>query len=325
MRCARVLAMLVLAAAPAAAQTGAPQVPLFHSRANLVALNVSVVDASSHYVSGLQASDFAVYEDGVPQKVEFFESSAVPIDLIVLLDTSASMTDKMATVHEAALGFLRTLRPGDRGAVVAFSDHVAMLQALTTDRAALETAVLSTQAHGATALDDAIYIALKEFGRTARQAGQVRRQAIAVLSDGEDTASLVGFDDVRMLARQTGVSIYPIGLESSDDLEAALKNHGHRYLNEAQFSLQTLARETGAEAFFPADAGDLKTIYARIASELANQYSIGYVPGDSQLDGRFRRVVVQVVSRPRVTSRTRLGYVASSAPATVAESRGRSR
>ena len=116
-------------------------------------------------MTGLKPSDFAVYEDGVQQEIRFFEASAVPVDLIVLIDASSSMSDKMDVVHEAAIGFLKTLRDGDRGAVIAFGDSVNVLQELTSDRDALERAVVSTQARGDTALNNALYVALREFGR----------------------------------------------------------------------------------------------------------------------------------------------------------------
>jgi Ca-activated chloride channel homolog len=317
------LAVLVAAAAvPLLAQPplqdgqGSPQPPVFRSQANLVSLNVSVVDAAARYVTGLQPADFAVYEDGVKQDVRFFESNAVPIDLILLVDTSASMTDKMDAVHQAALGFLHTLRNGDRGAVVAFSDTVSILQPLTGDRASLEKAVESTHAHGATALNNAIYIALKQFGSLARKDGEVRRQAIAVVSDGDDTASLVTFDDVLALARKTGVNIYTIGLHSKTDVQRIAQER-HRYFNEAEYAMRTLARETGAQAFFPLDLSELKGVYAAISSELATQYSIGYVPANGRQDGRFRRIIVQIVSRPELRLRTRLGYIAEPERATV--------
>ena len=121
----------------------------------------------------------------------------------------------MDVVHEAAVGFLKTLRAIDRGAVVAFADGVDVVQELTPDRAALEQAIRRTTARGATSLHNALYIALKQFGRGAQPAAATsRRQAIAVLSDGEDTSSLVSFDDVLALARKSGVSIYPIALQS---------------------------------------------------------------------------------------------------------------
>ena len=132
-----------------------PQSPGFRSGSALVALNVSVQDAGAKYVAGLQPDDFAVYEDGVKQDVRFFESSAVPLDLIVLIDASSSMSDKIQIVHDAAAGFLNTLRAGDRGAVVSFANSVDVLQPLTSDRALLDRAVHGIVANGATALNNA--------------------------------------------------------------------------------------------------------------------------------------------------------------------------
>ena len=194
------------APAPAApAQTPAAQTPaappaeqggsVFRSGASLVALNVTVSDGK-RLVPGLKQDDFAVYEDGVLQHVQFFEAREVPIDLILLIDTSASMADKMDVVRDAAAGFLATLRDRDRGAVVTFGDRVNIVQPLTDDRKVLERAVRGAQASGSTALNNALYVALKQFARSAQQTGDVRRQAIAMLSDGEDTSSVIGFDDV---------------------------------------------------------------------------------------------------------------------------------
>src|SRR5688572_20436370 len=168
----------VLTAVPAVAQTpestsDAQQPRVFRSGSALVALNVTVQDKGSKYVAGLQPDDFAIYEDGVKQNVQFFESTSVPLDLIVLIDTSSSMSDTIGTVHEAASGFLKSLRAGDRGAVVAFADSVTVLQPLTSDPALLEKAVRSTVARGSTSLNNAVYIALKQFGQAARQAGDV--------------------------------------------------------------------------------------------------------------------------------------------------------
>src|SRR6185295_16310467 len=108
--------------------------------------------------------DFEVLEDNVPQRVEFFETRQIPLDLVLLIDGSSSMGDKLDAVHAAALGFLGTLGPADRGAVIAFSDNVNVLVPLTADRAALEAAVRGTHAHGETALNNAVYVALKQFG-----------------------------------------------------------------------------------------------------------------------------------------------------------------
>jgi Ca-activated chloride channel family protein len=312
---AAVLAVIIPTASVFAQQSEqtrqAPSV--FRSRSALVALNVTVQDNGAKYVGGLQRGDFAVYEDGVRQDVRFFESTAVPLDLIVLIDTSSSMSNKMAIVHDAASGFLRTLRDGDRGAVLAFAESVTILQPLTSDRALLEKAVRGTGARGSTSLNNAVYIALKHFGESARQEQDVRRQALVLLSDGADTSSLVSFDDVLGLARKTGVSVYTVALHSPRLGAASALDQ----VSESDYAMKTLARETGAQAFFPEPA-QLKAVYSSIATELASQYSIGYVPADGRADGRFRRVTVQIVTKPELRPRTRHGYTADRAPAAAA-------
>ena len=297
---------------PAVLPTVAPmpteQRPVFKSSASLVALNVTVVDPQQRFVDGLSAGDFEVFEDGVRQDVRFFETRQTPIDLIVLIDSSSSMRPRMDMVHQAALGFVRTLRAGDRGAVITFDDNVDVVQALTSDHAQLESAIRSTTARGGTALHNAIYIALKQFGRPARGGGEVRRQALAVLSDGNDTSSLISFEDVQEVARRTGVSIYPISLAGS---AADYDGQGRGdVFSKSQFAMRQLAKDTGAQAFFPQNIHELDSIYGAIARELASQYSIGYSPSNVAADGRFRRILVKVMSRPDCRLRARAGYIA---------------
>ena len=297
---------------PGSAQTPTPGEPaqgpsVFRSGASLVALNVTVTEGK-RLISGLTLDDFAVYEDGVLQRVQFFESHDIPIDLILLIDTSASMSDKMPVVHEAAIGFLKTLREADRGAVVTFGDNVNIAQALTSDLTVLEQAVRRARPQGSTALNNALYVAMKEFGRTAQQTGEVRRQAIAVLSDGEDTSSLIPFDDVLAMARKTGINIYTICLQNHYSIARA--ESSRKYFSESDYSMKMLAQETGAQSYFPQSVQDLKGIYAGISDELSNQYSIGYSPTNWRADGRFRRIIVKVTAHPEFRPRARLGYTA---------------
>lgn len=308
------LALATIGHAQSAAPAQDSSRKVFRSAASMVALNVTVTDGDK-LVTGLDIGDFEVYEDGVRQQVRFFESSAVPLDVILLLDTSSSMRDRMPVVHDAARGFMKILRPEDRGAVVAFSDHVRVLQDLTSDAGAIEEAINSTTARGATALHNAIYIALKEFGRTAQSAGEVRRQAIAVLSDGEDTSSLLSFDDVVTLARKTGVNIYTISLQSQ--FASLRQTQQHAYFSNAGYTMKALAKETGARSFFPASIHELRDVYRSIADELESQYSIAYSPSNVRPDGRFRRIVVRVTADPSFRPRARAGYTAA-APATSA-------
>ena len=293
------------------ATQASPQPRVFRSTASMVALTVTVLDGKKP-VAGLGQQDFEIYEDGVQQDLRFFESRSVPLDVILLLDTSSSMGDKMDTVHDAARGFMKMLRAGDRGAVVAFADSVRIIQPLTDDAAAIAAAINSTQPRGATSLYNAIYVALKQFGRSTSDTGEVRRQAIAVLSDGEDTASVVGFEDVLSQARKTGVSIYTIALQSQF---AALRSAGpKKYFSDAEYSMKSLAQETGAQSFFPAGVNELKHVYDAITNELTTQYSIGYSPTNPRSDGRYRRIVVRVATNPNYRPRTRSGYTAETPP-----------
>lgn len=300
------LAVSVRAQNPAPSQQGGT---VFRSGASLVALNVTVTDGK-RLVPGLEQGDFSVYEDGVLQHVQFFESHEIPIDLILLLDTSASMADKMEVVHDAAIGFLKTLRDADRGAVVTFGDNVNIVQPLTSERVGLEQAVRKAQPHGSTALNNALYVALKQFARAAQQSGEIRRQAIAVLSDGEDTSSVIGFDDVLAMARKSGINIYTICLQNRYSLARA--ESGRRYFSESDYAMKTLAQETGALSYFPQTVQEIKGIYAGISDELSNQYSIGYSPSNWRADGRFRRIVVKINAHPEFQPRARQGYTAES-------------
>lgn len=296
--------MIVTQAATAAAQE-APRSPNFRSGTSLVALNVIVLDNNKDYATGLDRADFEVYEDGVRQDVEFFATSEVPLDLILLIDGSTSMDNKVSFVHRAASGFIETMRAEDRAAVVSFADGVRVLQPLTGDRALVRAAIDQTGAKGATALHNAIYVALKEFGRPAAGTGEVRRQAIAVLSDGEDTSSLLSFDDVLDMAKRSGVAIYTIALRG--DLGERPTGQ-KRYFSQADFAMKQLALETGAQPFFPQSLGELTDVYAAIANDLARQYSLGYVPRNVRDDGKYRRVIVRVTNRPELKPRTRAGY-----------------
>jgi VWFA-related protein len=282
---------------------------VFKSGIDLVALNVVVTDASQKFVNGLQATDFSVYEDGVLQDVSFFASSVVPLDLALLLDTSASMTDKMATMQRAAVGFASTIREQDHVAIVDIKDTVRVAYPLGSEVAAAVRAIETTKASGGTALHNGVYITLKNLALQRRNNGEVRRQVIALLSDGEDTTSLVGFDEVLELAKQSGITIYTITLKRPGVMAAA--QHPGRSFSQTDFSMKTLAQETGGRAFFPTQIAELAAIYEAIAEELAHQYAIGYTPKNPRPDGRYRRVIVKVLDRPDMRTRSRSGYLAA--------------
>jgi len=282
----------------------------FRSGVDLVALNVVVTDSDQKYVTGLVPTDFAVYEDGVQQDVSFFGASGVPLDLAILLDTSASMTGKMGIVQQAASGFLATLRTGDRTMIVDIKDATKVLFPLGDDFGGARAAIMSTVPQGGTALYNGAYMTLKELVKQRRANTDVRRQAIVVLTDGDDTASLISYDDLMDLAKQSGIAIYTITLRSKFLVTQATQR-GHSYFSQSEYGMKALAQETGARSFFPMDVSELHGVYSAIAQELATQYALGYSSKNPKLDGAYRRVVVRVTDRPGVQTRTRAGYLAA--------------
>jgi Ca-activated chloride channel family protein len=282
---------------------------IFRSGVDLVHLSVVVTDRRGEYAAaGLGPDDFRVLEDGVPQRLEFVAAEEdVPLDFAILLDTSGSMSHRMPTLQRAATGLLRALRPGDRGLVAQFTDVMQVLSNFTGDVGHLAEAVRRTYASGHTALYDAMYVMLRDFERTKTRMNAGRRRAMMVFSDGIDTTSLLGVDEVLELARATGVSIYPVVLGSPADRRVMIALYGRR-VTEVTFDMKNLARETGTRAFFPAQADELAGVYSDIVGELSHQYVLGYVSTNARRDEAFRRVTVQVANGYQ--ARTRSGYIA---------------
>ncbi|RPJ75831.1 MAG: VWA domain-containing protein [Acidobacteria bacterium] len=283
----------------------------FRSTVEVVTLNVTVTDIEGRQVAGLKGDDFEVLEDGVRQEVRFFNAINIPLDVVLLIDTSSSMRGKIEMVQAAAREFVKKLRPSDRGAVVTFNSAVRVVQSFTEDAALLDGAINSARLGGGTALYTGIYVSLDHFSRLARREGELRKSAVVLLSDGEDTGSLIGEEDLLERARRAGVPIYPISVISESDRNALTLANQQRMRTGADFTLRTLARETGATAFFPMKLADLAGVYGQIAGELAAQYSVGYVPSAPTANGAFRRILVRIPTRPDAKPRTRAGYYAT--------------
>jgi Ca-activated chloride channel family protein len=209
------------------------------------------------------------------------------------------MEDKMEFVQEAAIRFVATMKSDDVAEVVEFGSKAHVIQPFTADHEKLSQAIRQTQAGGTTALYNALYISLKDLSRRRED---IRRQAIVVLSDGEDTSSLVTFDQVMELTKDTDVTIYTISLRRGH-------RRGTKYFSEAEHVVKKLAEETGGQWFFPQQLQELDDVYDRIAKELKSQYNIGYVSSNTRRDGTWRRVVVQT-AEDNLLVRTKLGYYA---------------
>jgi Ca-activated chloride channel homolog len=295
-------AWLAGAGLPVRAQTR-PRAPVFGAGVEVIRLNVSVTDGKSRYVTGLSANDFDIFEDGVKQPLTFFTRDPLPLSVSLLIDCSSSMESKLPVAQAAGARFLETLRVEDRAQIVQFSDRPAVLQDFTSDRQALTNALRSTRASGATVLYNALYVVMKQLGQQGTAASP-RRRAIVLLSDGEDTASVVSDEQVLDLARQEDVAVYPIALRSERPSDRAGIASG-----QATHFLTALARDTGGMVCFPKSLSELDGIYDKIAEELRTQYTLGYVSANGLRDGKWRRIVIRM-QRDDVQVRHKIGYYA---------------
>ena len=274
----------------------------FRAAVDIVSLNVTAMDASNHYVTDLDEKNFSVFEDGVKQDLSFFTRKQQAIAMSLLLDSSASMEDKLPTLQTAAVNFVHRLKSNDLAQVIDFDSRVEIRQGFSSNQGELESAIQKTSAGGSTSLYNAIYISLKELAKIRAGGDEdVRRQALVLFSDGEDTSSLVSFDEVLELAKRSETAIFTIALRGVET-----QSKGFR---EAEFVMRQLAQETGGRAFFPSKIEDLSGVYAEIADELASQYTLGYSSRNGRRDGAWRRIVVQI-DRPNVSPRTKRGYYA---------------
>jgi VWFA-related protein len=269
----------------------------FGSELRVVRLEATVVDGRGAFVKGLRASDFEILEDGHPQAAVSFATREVPISLTLLLDASRSMATRMELSQAAAMGFLRALRPVDEASVMRFDDAPRVVQAATSDEGALRAAIEGLQAAGATGLYNALYAALRDVPPPNGSA-EPRRHVIVLLSDGEDTASVVWEEQVVELARRCEATLHVI------DFGGDPANRSSRFLRR-------LATESGGQAHRPRSARDLPEVYGLIADELGSQYTIGYHSSSTVANAKWRRIDVRVRGRKDVRVRHRAGYYAT--------------
>ncbi len=286
-----------------------PQVPSFRANIDVVSLNVTVTEAgigAPRYVTDLTQADFEVFEDGVKQDISVFNKTNSPIALTLLIDSSASMESKLQTAQEAAIGFVRKLRRQDVAEVIDFDDRAIVAEAFTNDVPKLEHAIRLTSAGGPTAMFQALYIAMSEFKKLKKIDASTeapRRQAVVLLSDGQDTTSLFSFDDILDIVKRSETAVYTIGLRAVDEPHKA-------GFKEGDFFLRQFAQQTGGRSFFPAQLSDLSSVYGEISDELSSQYTLGYSSRNQRRDGTWRRIVVRVKRPNTAAPRTKQGYFA---------------
>jgi VWFA-related protein len=286
-----------------ALHAGSPEPQQTTIRAEVALVNVvfTAVDSRNRAVPGLRAEDFLVLEDRATQTIKHFSAFSrgdVPLTIALLIDTSASIRDRLDDEKQTAAQFLRSVvrKEKDSALLVDFNSEVKLVHDFTHNPEDLIAAMRPLRAGGATALYDAVFLAADE-----KLKGRTGRKVIVVITDGDDTASNAHQEKVIESAQKHDVLIYGIGIRSAN--------------YDANFGvLKRFAEETGGR-FYPSrpTLGEMQTGFQRIREELQNQYSLAYTSTNSARDGAYRSIQVRC-RRGEVRIRTRRGYYAPAAP-----------
>jgi Ca-activated chloride channel family protein len=287
-----VLGSILLAAVVVAQQ------PTFKSGTQIVSVFATVTDGQGRLVPNLLIDDFEVLDNDKPQTLVFFQNEVQPITVVVMLDTSGSMTSSIGLLKAAAEQFVLRLLPADKGRIGAFADNIQLSSRFTSDRDELVGAVKDIDYGNGTRLWDAVGISLDELK------GKPGRRVVLVFTDGDDTASRTRLGTVIDRGRAEEVMIYAIGLSSH-------YFDGQRMVNSKPDSgLKKIADETGGGFFELKNTSDLAPTFTRVAQELHSQYVLGFTP--MQLDGRVHKLTVRM-KQPGMTARARRSYLAARA------------
>jgi VWFA-related protein len=290
-----VAVLALTGSAPVTAQDP-PQIKPFtvEVEVDVVSVTAVVFDKKGTFIRGLGAEDVELFEDGVPQDVDYFreassdEAERVPLTVVLVLDTSGSMNQSMRFLQEAVLNFVYKLEEVDTAMVVSFNESVKGSAEFTGDLDRLERIVDGLQPWGGTSLYDAIHYSLNRI----RDAPG--RKAIIVFSDGADTTSSLRDRDVVDYARAVEATVYAIGFKGSGPG------------GSAKGFLKKVSKETGGQFFSPGNVGDLIKVFNAISDELKNHYLLAYTP-KREADGSWREIELKV-KRPDIKVRVRKGY-----------------
>lgn len=279
---------------------------------DLVVLHPTVRDSKSQFVSDLREQNFEVYEDGLRQSIRLFRHEDIPVTVGLVVDHSGSMRRKLSEVMAAARTFVQSSSLEDEMFVVNFNEHVTLglpaAMPFTNRSGELVHAISNTAATGKTALYDAVLEARRRL-----EAGSRDKKVLIVISDGGDNASRHSLTEVLSMVEQSSALVYTIGIFDEDDPD--------RNPNV----LKRLAQVTGGEAFFPGHPNDVVAVCERIARDIRNQYTIGYVSGNASHPGTYRgiRAVARATGKGKLFVRTRSGYIAGSDSRPAKDERGK--
>jgi len=273
---------------------------------NLVVLHTTVIDDRQRFADGLKQENFRVLEDKIEQKLSVFKREDVPVSMGLVIDNSGSMREKRPRVNEAALTLVQASNPRDEAFVVNFNDdfYLDLDKDFTSSIPELKEALERIDSRGSTALRDAVIGSLDHLKK-----GTKDKKVLLLVTDGEDNASHNSLERTLREIQKTDTVIYTIGLLGSE---------GKKEAKRAKKVLQEIAAASGGVAYFPESVDDVHNICEQVAHDIRNQYILAYYPTNTNRDGTFRAVSVEVIpprGRGKLIARTRNGYYAPSAPA----------
>lgn len=277
---------------------------------NLVTVPVSVLDRQGRFIADLRREQFKVLENGVEQRIAYFEPTEKPFTVALVLDTSGSTLFHLWEIKEAAIAFAKQLRPQDRVLVVTFDEMVMLLTEATNDLNVVTEVIQRNARTGfSTRLYDAVDLVIKE--RLNKIEG---RKAIVLFTDGVDTSSYQAtYQSTLREVEERDVLIYPIQYDTTNYMVAAQRNPTIQgaptkadYVRADQF-LHQLADKTGGRLYKANDRTQLADAFSKIAQELRYQYSLGYYP-QTALETGERRVIRVRVDQPNLAVRARESY-----------------
>lgn len=264
---------------------------------NLVNVLVSVLDEHNRPAPDLPRDAFQVFEEGIEQKVEVFESETQqPLDLALMIDASLSAHKEIAFEQEAAARFIRrVLRPGDSLGVFSIDENVTQLAGFSDNVAMLQAAVHRIPDGSGTSIYDAILLGARSLARR----GDDRRRVIVMMTDAGETTSASDFETARKEAVRSGTLLYTIVVRP-------VKNESGRN-TAGEHALQTITDTMGGAMFFPDKIQELDAIFERIDRELRTQYRLGYYPNPRAPVNTYRQIAVKVTGVYQI--RHRKGYL----------------
>ena len=262
----------------------------FKADVRLVEVYATVVDHKGRYVSGLAREQFRVADNGRPQPIAAFESSASALSCAILLDTTGSMARAMPVVKNAILRLIDRLREGDSAAVYGFSTRLAALQDFTADKSAAKRALLATRPAGTTALFDALSNLSRDLARLGG------KKVVVAFTDGADNASVLHAAAAVEGAKKAGLPVYAVAQGEALQSVALLKQ------------LREIAQATGGRVYAVREAGEVEEVFQAISRELASTYLIAYRAPEST-DGKWRSIRVTVPAYRDYRVRAKDGYL----------------